>query len=60
MNYFIEEKTDRPTPTPELLITPPRQYTLEELEAEILQNSSLGVNALKIATEAIKGILSNY
>lgn len=55
INYFIEENSDKSTPTPALVISPPHQYTLEELETEILQKSSLGVDALKIATEAIKG-----
>lgn len=38
------------------VILPPRQYTLEEIEDEILKKSSLGINSLKSATEAIKGV----
>ncbi|XP_026811516.1 MICOS complex subunit Mic60-like [Rhopalosiphum maidis] len=45
--------------TPALLDLPPRQYTLEELETEILKNSSLGISALKSATEAINDYYEN-
>jgi len=38
------------------VISPSHQYTIEELETEILQKSSLGVDALKSATKIIKGI----
>lgn len=44
---------------PTSLNLPPRQYTLEELETEILKKSSLGINALKSATEAIKEYSEN-
>ncbi|KAF0762719.1 MICOS complex subunit Mic60-like [Aphis craccivora] len=45
------EKLQELPPAP--LNLPPHQYTLEELESEILKNSSLGISALKSATEAI-------
>lgn len=51
------EKQELPPAPPTL---PPRQYTLEELETEILKKSSLGISVLKIATAAIKGIIYNY
>lgn len=45
---------------PAPLNLPPHQYTLEELETEILKKSSLGISALKNATTAIKGMIYNY
>ncbi|KAL5240712.1 hypothetical protein ACI65C_008122 [Semiaphis heraclei] len=50
------EKQELP-PAP--LNLPPHQYTLEELETEILKKSSLGISALKIATAAIKEYSEN-
>jgi len=42
--------------SPALVILPPVQYNLEELEIEILKEATLSIDALKTATEAIKGI----
>ncbi|VVC27906.1 Hypothetical protein CINCED_3A010541 [Cinara cedri] len=54
-----KENVDNPTPEPAIVVTPPRQYTLDELETEILQKSSMAIAALKIATEAIKEYSKN-
>ncbi|XP_025199417.1 MICOS complex subunit Mic60-like [Melanaphis sacchari] len=51
------EKLQELPPAP--LNLPPRQYTLEELETEILEKSSLGISALKSATEAINDYYEN-
>lgn len=53
-NNFCLEKSQERLPAP--VTFPPHQYTLEELETEILKKSSLGIDALKNATETIKGI----
>lgn len=56
-NNFCLEKSQEHSSAP-VILPPPHQYTLEELETEILKKSSLGIDALKNATETIKGI--NY
>lgn len=56
--WWIENSQKLP---PATVITPlPPQYTLEELETEILKKSSLCIDALNKATEATKGILIIY
>jgi len=53
-SHFYLEALQKLSLTP--VISPPHQYTIEELETEILQKSLLGVDALKNATKIIKGI----
>jgi len=53
---FIIYSDKSPELPPAPVILPPIQYTLKELETDILNNSLSGVNALKKATESLKGI----
>lgn len=50
---FVEKQELPPAPQN----VTPHQYTLEELETEILKKSSLVTSSLKIATAVIKGII---
>jgi hypothetical protein len=51
--YYNLEQIQEVQPVP--VVLPSRQYTLEELETEIVTKSLQGIDALKTATEAIKG-----
>ncbi|XP_050436383.1 MICOS complex subunit Mic60-like [Adelges cooleyi] len=53
----IESKTHQVEPEeqkPAITILPPKQYSLDELESEILNYSSLGMEAYNLATQSLK------